>query len=156
MFSDDKDFREKYYGIIKPLLEIKEKHEIAGRNSENAFLFNIDEWNEEFQDKCASHRDKYITANKFLGYIDPGVVLALLEKATTRQIVDFSDGVRKVYNFGNLNEFFKADVPIIKEMLDGIDVKKMSRGKITRRKAIERLKEILEESMESISKPVKK
>ena len=71
-------------------------------------------------------------------------------------IYNFMDGVRKVYNFSNLNEFFKSDVPNIKCILDYIDVEKMNQGKKTRNMALVKLKSKLQEYLELIEVPIYK
>ena len=57
-----------------------------------------------------------------------------------------------VYSFSNLNDFFKQDLLNINLLLENIDLDKLSKGKITKRIALEKLKTKLKNAKELIEK----
>ena len=59
-----------------------------------------------------------------------------------------------VYSFSNLNEFFKADITNLKEIINQIDIEKMSDSKKTRKIALKKLIDELNEALKSIEESV--
>ena len=66
---------------------------------------------------------------------------------------NFINGIRKVYSFSNLNDFFKPDIPNLKDILERIDIDELSQGKKTRKMAVETLKSRLQEYLKLIEVP---
>ena len=156
VLSDNAEFVEKYNEIVKPLFEILENKEKGEKKGNNDFLCNHEAWDDTFGKRCEEHREEYISDNKFFYYIEPEKFITQLQNAKVINIYNFMDGVRKVYSFSNLNEFFKSDASNIKCILYNIDVEKMSQGKITRNMAFVKLKSKLQECLELIEKPIYK
>lgn len=156
VLSDNAEFVEKYNEIVKPLFEILENKEKGEKKGNNDFLCNHEAWDDTFGKRCEEHREEYISDNKFFYYIEPEKFITQLQNAKVINIYNFMDGVRKVYSFSNLNEFFKSDASNIKCILYNIDVEKMSQGKITRNMAFVKLKSKLQEYLELIEKPIYK
>ena len=52
-----------------------------------------------------------------------------LKNAKVVEICNFIDGIRRVYSFSNLNDFFKMDIPNIKSILEAIDINELSKEK---------------------------
>ena len=51
----------------------------------------------------------------FLGFIDIPSAIIILEESQPSEISYFFAGISKIYNFANINEFFKDDLPVIKD-----------------------------------------
>lgn len=113
-------------------------------------------WDEHFERKCEEHKEGYIIDNSFFTYIEPEIFIKEIQEATLPEIYNFMVGIRRVYSFSNLNEFFKPDIPNIKSILEKIDIVEMSLGKKTRRMALEKLRNRLQEYLELIEKPIYK
>ena len=156
ILSDNAEFVEKYNQIVKPLFEILENKEKGEKKDNNDFLCSQEAWDDNFGKRCEEHREEYLCDNKFFYYIEPEKFIDQLQNAKVINIYNFMDGVRQVYNFSNLNEFFKSDVPNIKCILDYIDVEKMNQGKKTRNMALVKLKSKLKEYLELIEVPIYK
>ena len=62
--------------------------------------------------------------------------------------------MKSVYSFSNLNEFFKADITNLKEIINQIDIEKMSDSKKTRKIALKKLIDELNEALKSIEESV--
>ena len=75
-----------------------------------------------------------------------------MKNAKVVEICNFIDGIRRVYSFSNLNDFFKMDIPNIKSILEAIDINELSKEKKTRKIAVEKLKIKLQEYLELIAK----
>ena len=73
---------------------------------DNAFLCNHECWDDNFEMKCEERSQIYTTSNAFFYYIDPQKFIEELKNAKVVEIHNFIDGIRKVYNFSNLNDFF--------------------------------------------------
>lgn len=153
ILSDNSDFVNKYNEIMKPLFEIIDNKEIINKRVNNGFLYDKKQWNDDFERKCEECKTAYINDNKFLYYIDPEEFIEQLKGAKVKEIRRFVLGLRKVYNFSNLNEFFKSDVPNLEKIVSCLDIEELSNGKKTRKMALTDLKNKLQESLELIKRP---
>ena len=156
VLSENPDFIQKYNQIVEPLFEILDDKETSEKIEDNAFLCNHECWNEDFEKKCEERSQTYTICNAFFTYIDPEKFIGELQNAKVVEIRNFMDGIRRVYSFSNLNQFFKADIPNIKSILEGIDVDELSNEKKTRKMAVEKLKSKLQEYLELIETPIYK
>ena len=125
VLSDDVDFVKSYNEITKPLFEVIDTKVRNEKQNDNSFLDNRGCWNDDFVRKCQDNRDGYISDKRFLFYVNPDTIIAQLTEAKTSEIYALADGIRTVYNFSNLYEFFKADVPNITRIYQGILEKDM-------------------------------
>lgn len=156
VLSENPDFIQKYNQIVEPLFEILDDKEISEKIEDNAFLCNHECWNDEFEKKCEERSQTYTMGNAFFTYIEPEKFIGELQNAKVAEIRNFIDGIRRVYSFSNLNEFFKQDIPNIKSILEEIDVDELSQEKKTRKMAVEKLKSELQEYLELIETPIYK
>lgn len=154
VLSENLDFVQKYNQIVEPLFQILDGKEDREKIEDNAFLCNHECWDDNFEMKCEERSHIYTTSNAFFYYIDPQKFIEELKNAKVVEIHNFIDGIRKVYNFSNLNDFFKVDIQNIKSILEGMNVEELSREKKTRKMAIERLKSKLQEYLKLIEEPV--
>lgn len=156
VLSENPDFIQKYNQIVEPLLEILDDKDNREKIEDNAFLCNHECWDNDFEMKCEERSQIYTISNAFFSYIDPEKFIEELKNAKVVEIRNFMDGIRKVYCFSNLNDFFKVDIPNIKSILEGIDVDELSQEKKTRKMAVEKLKNKLQEYLKLIEAPIYK
>lgn len=152
--SDNKEFIEKYNKIAKKLFDFIDNKEQGEKKEDNNFLVKRQCWNEKFQMECINRKDRYISDKKFFYYIEPTKFIEQLQEAKVCEINHFVLGVKSVYSFSNLNEFFKADIINLSEIINQIDIEKMSNGKKTRKIALEKLIGELSEALKSIEEPM--
>lgn len=151
--TDDSDFQKQYNEMLDPLYKTIEKKKKVDSENKNKYLNDKDEWNNEFSSRCFTNKDEYVKLRKFFYYISPDEFINQLSQAKTKQICNFSGGISNVYSFANLNHFFQADLNNLKGICCKIDVEEMSQGKITRKLALERLKEDLQIYIRRIEGP---
>lgn len=156
VLSENPDFIQKYNQIVERLLEILDDKENREKIEDNSFLCNHECWDEDFEMKCEERSQTYAMDNAFFSYIDPEKCLEELKNAKVVEIRNFMNGIRKVYCFSNLNNFFKADIPNIKSILERLDVDELSQEKKTRKMAVEKLQSILQEYLKLIETPIYK
>lgn len=154
VLSEDLDFIQKYNQIVEPLFEILDNKENKEKIEDNAFLCDHTCWNEDFEMKCEERSQTYTTSNAFFSYINPEKFIEELKTAKVIEICNFINGIKKVYSFSNLNDFFKPDVPNLKDVLERIDIEKLSQEKKTRKMAMETLKNKLQEYLKLIEAPI--
>lgn len=153
VLSEDTDFVQKYNKIVKPLFAILDNKENKEKIEDNAFLCDHKYWDEDFEIKCEERSQTYTTSNAFFSYIDPEKFIEELKNAKVIEIRNFITGIKKVYRFSNLNDFFKPDIPNLKNALKKIDIDELSLGKKTRKMAVETLKSKLQEYLKLIETP---
>lgn len=156
VLGEDAEFVKKYNEIVQPLFEILDKKEGKDKEEDNSFLCDQEFWNKEFRKKCRDNKDVYIIDNKFFYYIDPDKFIIQVQKAKTAYLYNFMAGINVVYDFGNLNEFFKEDISNLKSILEKLDEELLCEEKKTKKIALNKLKEKLQESLKLIEKPIYK
>ncbi len=147
VLSDNSEFIQKYNLITKPLFDVLRKKEREEKEKINENLDLDESWGDAFKSSCTDNRNSYITGRKFLFYVSPEKVINKLRTSTVKEIYSFLDGIKEIYSFSNLNEFFKDDVDHISEILNALDIDILSDGKTTKRIVLEKLKKKLEESL---------
>lgn len=152
ILSYDSNLLEKYNTLAQPLFDIVDRKEKERKRAENDYLNNSEPWNNNFAFKCQENKSNHMEEKKFFFYMDINQVIANLEISKVIDIYSFLEGIKSVYNFSNLNDFFKADVSNIKSLLEKMDIEKLSNGKHTRRIVLDKLKEELKESLKRIEK----
>lgn len=152
LLSDDKEFIQQYNQIVQTLFIVLEAKERTEKEKINESL-NLDEsWGETFRSGCLGNRQNYMTDKKFFFYIDPSKVISKLQSSSVKDIYLFLDGINEVYNFSNLNDFFKEDVKHLQKVLDRFKIEDLSDGKLIKRIALEKLQTKLAKSLELILK----
>lgn len=73
-----------------------------------------------------------------------------MKKSKVKDLYDLLSGIKEVYSFSNLNDIFKADINNLNKMIDLLDIDELSGGKITKKIALEKIKDKLEESLKLI------
>ena len=89
------------------------------RSNQSQFLIN-NEWTPDFEMKCREQEEHFIEDEKFLAYADPQMVLKKLKTASPAEISYFRSGIAYVYRISNAGDFYRADLPVIMAVADGI------------------------------------
>jgi len=147
VLSDNIEFIQNYNLIAKPLFDVLRKKEREEKEKINENLDLDKSWGDAFKSSCTDNRNSYMTGQKFLFYISPEKVINKLRTSAVKEIYSFLDGIKEIYSFSNLNDFFKDDVDHISEILAALDIDILSDGKTTKRIVLEKLKKKLEESL---------
>ena len=117
IFSDEKDFIEEYNTYVAPLIKaIKQKENVATSN-EISGIFESEKWAESFYQYCRDKRDVFMDSHSFLSSFDMTIIEGKLSSASNAEIRDFSRAVCSVYDFSNIRDFYKADIPSLKELI---------------------------------------
>lgn len=156
VLSENQEFIRQYNRHVEPLFELLDRKRREEKIENNAFLCDHKCWNESFVKQCEEQRGEYITDKAFFVYIDPEKFISELQEAKVIEISNFIRGIKRVYNFSNVNDFFKTDIPNLIKILGKIDVAEMSLGKKTRTMVLDRLNSTLEEVLKNIEKPIYK
>ena len=152
VLSDSPEFIRDYNEIIKPLIDIVKEKERKEKEKINENLDLDRSWGKVFLTSCTTNRDGYVRDKKFLFYISPEKVIDKLRTSNVEDIYSFLDGVKTVYNFSNLNDFFKDDVSNIKQIMNEMHVDELANGRVTKRIVLEKLYEYLRTSLDLIEK----
>lgn len=155
ILSDDKELVRNYNEVVRPLIDVIIEKEKRDRQIDNSYLCSLESWDEHFKEKCVENKQTYLTERKFFYYINPDEFILQLQDAKTKNIYDFMDGVERVYDFSGLNAYFSIDFSNIKSILENLKIDKICQDKLTKRIALESLKNKLEEYLKHIEMPIK-
>lgn len=140
-YIDDDVMKEKYNTILKPIYVFLENVSQEWRSNQSQFLIN-NEWTPDFKMKCREQEEHFIEDKKFLAYADPQKVLEKLKTASPAEISYFRSGIAYVYRISNAGDFYRADLPVIMAIADGIADEEDTGSKV-RDWHLARLKEFL-------------
>lgn len=118
-YIDDEETKKRYNAILKPIYEFLENASQEWRSNQSQFLIN-NEWTPDFEMKCREQEEHFIEDEKFLAYADPQMVLKKLKMASPAEISYFRSGIAYVYRISNAGDFYRADLPVIMAIADGI------------------------------------
>ena len=140
-----------YSELVKPLFDIIDEKEKESHKDSIDYVIN-DPWDENFVSTCKENRDKHLSEHKFLFYINSDDIIKKLGSSNVLEIYNFFDGIASIYSTSNINEFFKDDISSIRSLIEKMDIEKLSKSKVTRRIALEKLKERLQNILQNIEK----
>lgn len=115
----DENLLNDYNREMAPVYHWFDQQTLAKTNKEYKFLIK-NEWDENFSFQCVEHKLSFMENKMFLGFIDIPSAINKLEQSQPSEISYFFAGISKIYNFANINEFFKDDLPVIKDLLVNI------------------------------------
>lgn len=118
-YIDDEETKKRYNAILKPIYVFLENASQEWRSNQSQFLIN-NEWTPDFEMKCREQEKHFIEDEKFLAYADPQMVLKKLKMASPAEISYFRSGIAYVYRISNAGDFYRADLPVIMAIADGI------------------------------------
>lgn len=154
IISSDQEFAEEYNEIFSELFTSIDKRINAEKEVQNACLINHELWDDEFVKRCAQSAEIYLADKRFFAYIDPSILISQLKEANTKEIYNFLEGIRNVYDFSNLSDFYKVDSTNLELVLQQFDITMLANGKKTKEIGLKQLKLKLEEALKCIDSGV--
>ncbi|MBZ9623652.1 KAP family NTPase [Clostridium sp. FP2] len=150
VLSDEPSFVQQYNTLAQPLFDVIDKKEKESKKEHHYFLDYRQSWNENFASRCGENSSYFLQEKKFFFYMVPDKIIDKLKVSSVKEIYSFIEGIKMVYSFSNLNEFFMADAPNIHSLLDNMDLAELSQGKHTREIVLNKLHKVLNASLELI------
>lgn len=150
VLSDDREFVAEYMKIAQPLLLVLENKERKAKEVINSSLQINKSWGDVFYKGCYDNTQNYLSDKKFFFYLEPEKIIGCIKDSSVKDLYLLLDGINEVYNFSNLNEFFKADIEHITETISKLDIEQLSEGKITKKIVLTKLRNKLQESLKLI------
>ena len=154
VLSDDKAFVAEYMKIAQPLILVMENKEREAKEAINESLQIDKSWGDVFYKKCCDNRQNYLSDKKFFFYLEPEKIIRCIKDSSVKDLYSLLNGINEVYNFSNLNDFFKADIEHITETIEKLDIEQLSEGKITKKIVLTKLRDKLQESLKLIEKNI--
>ena len=159
ILTPDENLLENYNKIAKPLFDILENNKKEENNKINIFFNEFNVNTEKLIKYCRDNKDKFTNNKKFIYYVNVDNFINKIKTSNINDIYNVGNAILSVYNFGNLNDFFKSDIKNLSNIIENLnklinDIKKTEKeeGNITKRIALENLKNILEKKLEIIEK----
>lgn len=154
VLSDDKVFVADYMKIAQPLLTIIENKERKAKEIINDSLKIDKSWGDVFYKGCCDNKQNYLSDKKFFFYLEPEKIIGRIKGSSVKDLYLFLDGIKEVYSFSNLNDFFKADIEHIAETIDKLNIEQLSEEKITKKLVLTKLYDKLQESLKLITNSI--
>ena len=136
-----------YKNLISPILK-----ELDSRNNKwikefQDYLSSDSEFDMKFEELCEANKNSFLEKRKFMSILDVEQFINKINYSNTKGIYNVITGIRDVYDFSNLYDYYLGDIDNIKEIIKKLDsLDKNSLGK-TKSIAIEQLKKTLEEKL---------
>lgn len=121
VLTEDKQFAYTYRQLIMPLIEKVEKKELQdalqGIHADSILGMK---WDDDFEEYCYESRLEFYKLGRFLSLFNLNELTNKLANADTEEVYHFSNSVKKVYYFSNLNDIYSLDYEIVKALRDYI------------------------------------
>jgi hypothetical protein len=88
----------------------QQKEPLKDRKEINKILALKKNWGNKFSDYCQANKDLLLNKHHFLALVDMETCKEAIENGEIRDLVEFRHGLRLIYNFINLYEFFSEDL----------------------------------------------
>ena len=150
LFSTNKEFLDSYNTFFAPVLEVINQKKEKDRMSIND-CFTYDPWSKYFYEYCNKNKNEILREHKFFATINVDKLLSILKNSNSKEVFEFLDAINLVYNFGNLNDFFKRDLENLNYFINKFDVKTLAGKGKTKRIALIELEKKLLESIQQIA-----
>ena len=105
-----------YREAMEPIIEQIEK----GLNKKKLDIYtylNTCQWDEEYVQHCINNKERFLEDKKFFALLELSKFEKHLHSATAREVHFLLNAIQAVYNFDNLNEWFKADADNLNELI---------------------------------------
>ena len=149
------DFRTKYNDSVKELIDIViEKNKEEGGEKKEFFLEN-EKWDSDFITICSKWDEKLLILRKFFSFVDiDKMIKRLKEVDSPKDIYYLIDGIRRIYSFSNIEQYYKEDIQNIKLFLEKLEKKllEISQGIKTREIALKALQKNLKEYLSRLER----
>ena len=92
------------------------------------------------------NKNSFLEKRKFMSILDVEQFINKINYSNTKGIYNVITGIRDVYDFSNLYDYYLDDINTIKNILSRLNENSLSKSK-TKSIAIEQLKQMLEEKL---------
>ncbi len=115
-YQGDSNVIKRYREEMKPVFEQIEKDKNKKKLDIYAYL-NTCQWDEDYIQQCRNNKELFLEDKKFLALFDISEFKTHIHNATAKEVHYLLNAINEVYNFDNIDEWFKADVDNLKEMI---------------------------------------
>ena len=134
IFIEDSKTRERYNNLIKDLLDTIDKN--LQKEDEKSFLVE-NEWNEEFLSKCSKLSNVFLMNKKFLFYENiEELMTKIVGVKSPYNIYYLIEGIRRIYSFSNVNEYYKNDIPNLELLINKLKIQIVETQKFSKIRTI--------------------
>ena len=149
---EDSKTREKYNNLIEDLLDTIDKN--LQKEDGKSFLVE-NEWNEEFLSECSKLSNVFFMNKKFLFCENiEELMRKIVGVKRPYNIYCLIEGIRRIYSFPNVNEYYKNDIPNLELLINKLKIQIVKTQKFskTRTIALKELHKKLEDYLNKIKK----
>lgn len=109
LFWESGEILKRYENNIKKIRELVENKKYEEDNNRLGDIFNSDAWGSEFKYYCEINNSRFMEQKHFADILDIDKIIFNIENKEIKQIYNFWYGLQKIYNFSNINEYYKND-----------------------------------------------
>ena len=152
IFIENSKAKEKYNNSIKDLLYTIDKN-IQKQNEESFLVEN--KWNEEFLSECSKRSNNFLINKKFIFYENiEELMKKIVEVKSPYNIYCLIEGIRRIYSFSNVNEYYKNDIPNLELLINKLkfQIEETQKYSKTRTIVLKELHNKLEDYLKKIKK----
>lgn len=117
-FFTDENQSKLYDAYVSPLIKATQQKENKEYNDAKDNLFTLENWAEKFYAICKEHSDDFLRSHQFLSSFKIEAIKTALQSANNQDIRTFSLAICSVYDFGNINEFYKVDKDSLSQIIE--------------------------------------
>ncbi len=115
----NKELYEEFHKYYDPIYNLAiQKNRVHDSNNINFFLSNNDI--DQFTEYCQNNHNLFLQKKSFINYINLDLLVNFLKANSLPNIYQIIQTFQNVYNFSNLNEFYKGDIDKLNELKDRI------------------------------------
>lgn len=119
---NDKEEKEKYDEIVKPIKDIMENsNKISRKEDINNTITDKVGWGEEFANYCLKNRAMFQSRKEFFNLIDIENLSKSIKTSATKDVSNFRRAVYTIYDFRNIKEFYENDLEKLALFMREID-----------------------------------
>jgi len=108
---------ENYYEYITTQVSQKTEKELV-------YKLEGENWAHNLSDQIYESKNLYYKYKRFFDFFDIEELVTKLEQSYSGDIREFRSGIRRIYDFDNLQDFYKKDLPSLKSFLKKLELAK--------------------------------
>ena len=140
------DEDDEYKNLVSPILEVIDNKDDKWIKELQDYISDGVGFDKKFEEFCDAYSEAFSQKRKFLCLIDVDEFMNKIKNSNTKGIYNVITGIRDVYDFSNLYDYYLDDINTIKNILSRLNENSLSKSK-TKSIAIEQLKQMLEEKL---------
>lgn len=135
-----------YKNLISPILKELDSRDNKWIKEFQDYLSSDSEFDMKFEELCEANKNNFLEKRKFMSILDVEQFINKINYSNTKGIYNVITGIRDVYDFSNLYDYYLDDINTIKNILNSLDENALSKSK-TKSIAIEQLEKTLKEKL---------